>query len=250
MLAHALTNLGQALRHLGETDAALAHYEQGVALFQDQGDGWGIAYATNNLAFLLQEQGQWERSAALAAESVRRLRELGDTSYLVSAIEDLARALGGGRRPEAAARLFAAAQALRGAHGVTLPPGGQADYERHVARVRAALGAARFAAAWAEGEAMPLDQTLEAALVSDSARPAHTPARPRPASDVLTRREREVAALLARGCTNRQIAQALVIAEGTVGVHVEHILAKLGLYSRRQVAEWAAAHGLSDPQSN
>ncbi len=63
-------------------------------------------------------------------------------------------------------------------------------------------------------------------------------------ADLLTAREREVAVLLARGLTNRQIAQALVIAEGTAGVHVDHILNKLGFRSRAQVAAWAAEHGL------
>jgi DNA-binding CsgD family transcriptional regulator/transcriptional regulator with XRE-family HTH domain len=61
---------------------------------------------------------------------------------------------------------------------------------------------------------------------------------------LLTAREREVAVLLARGLTNRQIAEMLVIAEGTAGVHVDHILNKLGFRSRAQVAAWAAEHGL------
>jgi DNA-binding NarL/FixJ family response regulator len=52
-------------------------------------------------------------------------------------------------------------------------------------------------------------------------------------------REREVAALLARGFTNRQIAAELTIQEGTAGVHVEHIFGKLGFHSRAQVAAWA-----------
>jgi DNA-binding NarL/FixJ family response regulator len=64
------------------------------------------------------------------------------------------------------------------------------------------------------------------------------------AANLLTPREREVAVLLARGLTNRQIAQALVIAEGTAGVHLDHILNKLGFRSRAQVAAWAAEHGL------
>ena len=61
---------------------------------------------------------------------------------------------------------------------------------------------------------------------------------------VLTALEREVAVLLTQGFTNRQIADALVIAEGTAGVHVDHILNKLGFRSRAQVAAWAAQHGL------
>jgi non-specific serine/threonine protein kinase len=61
----------------------------------------------------------------------------------------------------------------------------------------------------------------------------------------LAPREREVALLIARGCTNRQIAEALVIAEGTVASHVVHILNKLGLSSRAQVAVWATEQRLT-----
>jgi DNA-binding NarL/FixJ family response regulator len=62
-------------------------------------------------------------------------------------------------------------------------------------------------------------------------------------TQVLTGREQEVARLLAAGRSNREIADALVISEGTVGVHVKHVLGKLGLRSRAQVAAWAAEHG-------
>jgi non-specific serine/threonine protein kinase len=55
-----------------------------------------------------------------------------------------------------------------------------------------------------------------------------------------------VAALVARGLTNRQIAAALVITEGTAANHVKHILARLDLDSRVQVAAWAIEHGLLD----
>jgi DNA-binding CsgD family transcriptional regulator/tetratricopeptide (TPR) repeat protein len=59
-------------------------------------------------------------------------------------------------------------------------------------------------------------------------------------SQVLTGREREVARLVAAGRSNREIADSLVITEGTVEVHVKHILSKLGFRSRSQVAVWAA----------
>jgi DNA-binding CsgD family transcriptional regulator len=64
----------------------------------------------------------------------------------------------------------------------------------------------------------------------------------------LTSRERQVAVLVARGLTNRQIAQRLVIAEGTAGVHADHILNKLGFRSRAQVGAWAADSGLLEQQ--
>jgi predicted ATPase/DNA-binding CsgD family transcriptional regulator len=60
----------------------------------------------------------------------------------------------------------------------------------------------------------------------------------------LTQRELEVAALVARGLTNRQIAAELVIAEGTAANHVKHILARLVLDSRVQIAAWAIEHGV------
>ena len=53
-----------------------------------------------------------------------------------------------------------------------------------------------------------------------------------------------MAALVARGRTDRQIAEELVITEGTVGVHLTNIFTKLDLHSRAQLAVWAAENGL------
>jgi DNA-binding NarL/FixJ family response regulator len=62
---------------------------------------------------------------------------------------------------------------------------------------------------------------------------------PHARAEVLTPREREVAGLIARGLRNREIAQALEIAEGTCRRHVANILAKLDFHSRAQIAVWA-----------
>lgn len=64
------------------------------------------------------------------------------------------------------------------------------------------------------------------------------------AFDGLTAREREVAALIARGGSNREIAAALFVSERTVGAHVSNILAKLDFSSRSQIAVWANSRGL------
>jgi DNA-binding NarL/FixJ family response regulator len=61
---------------------------------------------------------------------------------------------------------------------------------------------------------------------------------------VLTPREAEVLALLARGCTNRQVGAALFISEKTASVHVSNILAKLGVSGRTEAVAVAAARGL------
>jgi DNA-binding NarL/FixJ family response regulator len=66
----------------------------------------------------------------------------------------------------------------------------------------------------------------------------------------LTRREREVLQLLAQGKTNPEIATALVISLGTVKIHVEHILAKLGAADRTQAAVRASELGLLDSPEN
>ena len=60
----------------------------------------------------------------------------------------------------------------------------------------------------------------------------------------LTPREREVAALVARGYTNRQVAETLVITERTAETHLERIYTKLGLHARAELAVWATRHSL------
>ena len=74
-----------------------------------------------------------------------------------------------------------------------------------------------------------------------STRQVSTTARP----GGLTARESEVAAMIAHGSTNREIAEALVLGERTIETHVSNILGKLNVTSRREVARWAAAHGLT-----
>jgi DNA-binding CsgD family transcriptional regulator len=102
--------------------------------------------------------------------------------------------------------------------------------------------------ATAEFEAMhmqpSLDRAIELARLTAPAGIAASAGLPETAlpdsPDPLTDREREVAVLLAQGRSNRDIAALLVISENTAEVHVKHILSKLGLKSRSQVAAWAA----------
>jgi len=141
-------------------------------------------------------------------------------------------------QPERAARLLGAADGLREAIGTHVPPSRRGERERDLARTRAALGSARFATAWEAGRTMHPDKLVAyAGQLLD----AGATARER---DPLSRREREVATLLARGLTNRQIAKALVISERTADAHVGNILGKLGLKSRAQVAVWAVEHAV------
>jgi non-specific serine/threonine protein kinase len=89
---------------------------------------------------------------------------------------------------------------------------------------------------------MPPEQAVEYALEAREPVPLSVTAPRQPAvrgsTNTLSHREGEVAALLARGLTNRQIAKELVLSEHTVATHVRQILKKLGLHSRTQVAAW------------
>lgn len=97
----------------------------------------------------------------------------------------------------------------------------------------------------AELSATLADPALQAALLAGAearmrAVPAATPRRAaKQAFDGLTAREREVAALIAQGRSNREIAAALVLSERTIAKHVENILSKLAFGSRAQIAAWA-----------
>ena len=141
-----------------------------------------------------------------------------------------------------------------------LSPAELAAHEATVTSARTRLGDVAFAAAVAAGRATPPEEVAYAALrphrtgtiarPPTSRLPTSAPPAPTTSSTTgrqpspLTRREREVAVLVARGLTDRQIAETLVIAEGTVGVHLANIFGKLELHARAQLAVWAAEHGL------
>jgi non-specific serine/threonine protein kinase len=97
---------------------------------------------------------------------------------------------------------------------------------------------ASFRAAWQAGRALTLEQAFEEASLL-AATLAIDP--PPPDAGPLSAREREVAALVAEGLTNRQIAERLVISERTADRHLSNILAKLGATTRAQIAAiWAS----------
>jgi DNA-binding NarL/FixJ family response regulator len=106
------------------------------------------------------------------------------------------------------------------------------------------LDEASWTAAWSEGRAMSLERAVLYALAPETPDPYATRrksgearANGLPAEGILTRREREVANLLAQGLTDREIALELSVSRRTVETHVRSILRKFGLKSRFQLAE-------------
>jgi len=252
--------LGVLARDRGDDDQARALYEESLALFRELGDTWGIGLLLNNLARVARDREDWEQTAALCAESLALFRDLGDKQGVAWVLSNLAIVAQRRGAWEWAARLHGAAEALREAVGaigsaaLSLSPSERARYEAAVATTRTRLGDQAFAVAMAAGRAMAPNQLAEAALSGagppagvervGAAPPASAPPAPDQEASPLTRREREVAALVARGLTDRQIAETLVITEGTVGVHLSNIFTKLDVHSRAQLAVWAAEHGL------
>ena len=170
--------------------------------------------------------------------------DTGRKASVINALEgmaSLASTLGEAAR---AANLWGAAQAAREATGIALPPGERALHEPYLAAARSQLGEEAWEADLAEGRAMSLEEAVEYALSKEGTAPSTAPVPQKPSSDqppvALTPREKEVALLVAKDLSNRQIASELVLSEHTVATHVRNILKKLGLHSRNQVAAWYA----------
>ncbi len=107
------------------------------------------------------------------------------------------------------------------------------------------LGEPVVAALWSEGSRCRSTRPSRSRWRSRRAAPRRVvaPVAVTPQS-TLTAREREIAELVARGLSNRAIADELVISQATVARHVANILAKLGFTSRTQVATWVVEHGV------
>ncbi|MEU7485387.1 LuxR C-terminal-related transcriptional regulator [Streptomyces sp. NPDC042319] len=147
-----------------------------------------------------------------------------------------------GRHPRAA-WLFGAAGAVWALAGATPFVGNPklgALHARFAAAARQALGDHRYESLHHQGAKRSRSAAVQFAVSNCDEPPA---ARGEAAAawagaDALTRREREVAALVAAGLTDREIAKQLATSKRTAAAHVEHILAKLGLFSRSEVAAW------------
>jgi len=131
------------------------------------------------------------------------------------------------------AELYGAGETMWGLLNAPLQMGpAYTDFRKDgAAKCRAVLGDEPFEAAVRRGLALSLPEAAALAR-SESAAPGPTPPRP------LTRRERQIAALVASGMGNREIAEELTLSKRTVDSHIEHIFAKLGFTSRAQLADW------------
>jgi predicted ATPase/DNA-binding SARP family transcriptional activator/DNA-binding CsgD family transcriptional regulator len=239
-LAWLTTFLALATLYEGDYERSGALATESLAIYRELGDKRGVSLCHIDLGFIELARGNHEPAAGLLEESVRVLRGSEDKFCLAYGVFGLAAVAAARAEPGCAARLWGAAKALREEIGVVSLTQWELhvyDYEGRVSAARNMLGdEGAWERAWAEGRAMTPDQAVEYALSEEVARATESPPADRRTVDPLTRREREVAALVVRGLTNRQIAKELEISERTVDKHVTNLLKKLNLLSREQVA--------------
>jgi len=196
------------------------------------------ARARATLAYPLLNLGDIPAARAALAEGIPAAADVGDRWFVQIGLGGLTGLAAMTNRPRLALRVAGAADAYRDANEFSLPVPIREIIDRWLASARVSAGteADQLIAA---GRQLSPEEAVRLAL-------AEGPQKTGPAGSQrkLTRREAEVAALVAQGLTNRDIATRLFISVRTVEVHVDHILTKLGFHTRTELAGWAHTGGL------
>jgi ATP/maltotriose-dependent transcriptional regulator MalT len=251
-ISSALNGLGDVAWHQGDYARAAVLYREALALRQELGDKRGSAVGLSNLGDAALAQQDTEQAATFYRESLelnRRIQYMPGIVYCLFGFAGISALRG---LPERAARLAGAGAALCDAIGLNLPDLSAAAYERNIAAPRTQLGEEVLAAAWAAGQAMPLEQAIAEALepLPEVTPPTSPPVTPQPTTPSpaypagLTRREAEVLRLIAQGLTDAQVAERLVVSAHTVHAHLRAIYGKLEVTSRAAATRFAVDHHL------
>ena len=232
---------------LGQRDlvTARALAEKSVVLYKEMGYRHGTAESLSALGKVLAAQGDYAAAHALYEESLAISAELGEKWVIAMSLVGLGEVVAAQRQLAWAAQLWGAAEALRDAIDVPIPPAERADYERSLSAARVHLGERAFAAAWSQGRAMTPDQALAAQGQKPAPSSTTTVNLPPGYPAGLTAREVEVLRLLAGGLTNLQIADKLVLSPRTVHAHISSIYSKLAVTSRSAATRYALEHHLT-----
>ena len=235
----ALVQIATVHATLGDPERAMAYAEECIELSEAASERWCAALARWVEALAQWQLGRGARARTYARDVLRLKEPFGDRMGMAMSVEVVAWVESEAGRSAEAARLLGAVQAALDTIGASLFGHLHEDHDRCLARTREALGDAAFKRAIEDGSTLRFDDAVALALGRRTPAPA--------AADTygdevrLTRRESEIAALVAEGLTNREIAERLVMAQRTAEGHVAHILGKLNFTSRTQLAAWVAA---------
>ena len=227
----------------GDIDHAIALCAECLRRSEACGEIWCRSYALYVYGLGLWKQGNHHDAAEMARRCIRLKGTLNDTPGVGLVLELLAWIAAADGQHDRAVCLMGAAQQIWQTIGGSLNGIAQLlDYhEKTEAEAREALGATAFHAALLRGTELTFAQAVGYALGDDAGTEPSTPSLTRQSAQaLLSRRELQVAELVARGMSNKDIAAKLVISRRTVEVHVQHILAKLGCTSRARIAAWIA----------
>ena len=249
-VAQALNALGDLARTEADYDRAADLYSRSLTGLQHQTNAEGAASVLHNLGYIAHHQNDDRRALGLFIEALDGFGNQGDQRGIAECLAGVGAAILGLGHPRQAVCLFGASGALLASIGSAPWPTNVADVQVAHARARTQLTEQTWMQALEEGRGMGSERAIgyarerakeHLAQAALSAPAAHS----RLAGRSLTAREREIALLLARGYSNRQLAEALIITEQTAETHVKRILGKLELRSRHQVTEWASRTGLA-----
>ncbi|MFD4295445.1 ATP-binding protein [Rhodococcus sp. NPDC058532] len=238
-----LVGLAMACGLSGDPRRAIACHEEVLALTAADGESMYRSYSLSMLGLAVWEEGDTPRATQLIEEGMRLTRLVDDPLGLAMCLEILGWIAAD--RPERAATLMGASAWVGEAAGspTIVIRDLLGHHDRIVRESTDALGQASFDAAFARGRGLSVDAAIAYALGEQA------PVGPRASAPTtkLTRRQREIAELVAQGMTNKAIAQQLVISQRTAEGHVENILTKLGFTTRAQIAGWV--HGGAGQQT-
>ena len=232
----------------GQHARATACYEEIIQLTGPRGESLHRANALLALGLDAWRRGDPVHAVERQRSGLEIRLGLDDGVGTALGLEALAWGVGALGQHKRAAHLLGMAEALWdliGTSFTTMWPDLVCEHDRSVAAARAALGEQAYAAAFRRGTQMPLARALDDA--EHTRRSTRSEQAGADGQGLLTLREKEIAALLAQGLSNKAIAKSLVIAQRTAETHVANVLVKLGLTSRSQVAAWVAEQGGIDP---
>ncbi|MGW4339519.1 protein kinase domain-containing protein [Rhodococcus koreensis] len=239
-----LQSLGWVYELQEKTTQAIICHEQVLTITEAHGESVHRSYSLWAMAIAVWRQGDPNRAVQLLNQCLRLTRLVDDPLTTANCLESLAWIASDQHSSERAAILMGAAEALGRAVGTStvLIPHLLLHHKHYDRLIRRSLSERAFEAASRKGHALGLDESVAYALVEQ---PQATPTPPG-ATTNLTKREQQVADLVAQGLTNKAIATRLVISQRTAQGHVEHILTKLGFSSRAQIAAWVVEQTRDD----
>jgi len=162
--ANSLHELGKVAAFCAQFAEADALLTESMAIKRELGDKQGLATSLHSHGLVALERGEHEAARALFAESLHICQELENRRGITYALEAFAALAALQEQAVRAARLYGAAEALREMIGAPLPVNEREEHAHRVERVRAALDAAAFDAAWAEGRTMTITQAAKDAM--------------------------------------------------------------------------------------